>query len=160
LDNIVETGIGVLIGDANGADRAVQQCFADRRYPAVTVYCSGGNPRNNLGSWPVQDVEVDGKKRDFSFFAAKDKRMAERADYGLMLWDGMSKGTLNDILNSIQVKKTVLVYFSRDHSLHTFTNREQLRDFLSNSSEADKSNVRRMLHDLVALDQQQLTLSL
>ncbi|MGZ5441159.1 MAG: hypothetical protein ACXW5U_05340 [Thermoanaerobaculia bacterium] len=31
---------------------------------------------------------------DFEYFTAKDAAMAEQADYGLMLWDGESVGTL------------------------------------------------------------------
>ena len=38
--------------------------------------------------------------------------MAENADYGFMIWDGKSKGTLNNIINLIARKKKVLIYLS------------------------------------------------
>jgi hypothetical protein len=38
--------------------------------------------------------------------------MAVEADYGFMLWDGVSKGTLNNILNLLERGKKVVVYFN------------------------------------------------
>ena len=37
--------------------------------------------------------------------------MSEEADCGIMLWDGKSKGTLNNILNLLEQGKQVAVYF-------------------------------------------------
>ena len=42
--------------------------------------------------------------------------MARAAFYGFILWDGKSKGTLNNILNLLRQQKKVLVYFSPDQS--------------------------------------------
>jgi hypothetical protein len=36
--------------------------------------------------------------------------MAETADYGLMLWDGKSKGTVNNVVNLSRDHKPVVVY--------------------------------------------------
>ena len=38
--------------------------------------------------------------------------MSHDADYGFMIWDGESKGTLNNVLNLVQQGKAVLVYRS------------------------------------------------
>ena len=40
-------------------------------------------------------------QKDFHFHAAKDLAMAETADYGFMLWDGLSKGTLSEHIKHI-----------------------------------------------------------
>ncbi len=50
--------------------------------------------------------------QDFLYHTAKDLAMAEEADYGFMLWDGVSKGTLNNILNLLERGKKVVAYFS------------------------------------------------
>jgi hypothetical protein len=42
----------------------------------------------------------------------KGLAMARDAKYGLMLWDGKSKGTLNNILNLIAAEKRTLVYLA------------------------------------------------
>jgi hypothetical protein len=48
----------------------------------------------------------------FSFYAEKDKAMANHADYGFMIWNGESKGTLNNIINLAKQSKPVAVYFT------------------------------------------------
>jgi len=49
LEKIVERRLPVVGGDASGADRAVQAFFAARSYELVTVLCTGGVCRNNVG---------------------------------------------------------------------------------------------------------------
>jgi len=94
LENRIERGCQILIGDANGADRAVQQYFADRGYRNVTVF-SADSCRNNIGGWPQRKVHRDRPRRDFAYYAAKDVAMAQAAKCGVMLWDGKSKGTFH-----------------------------------------------------------------
>jgi hypothetical protein len=56
--------------------------------------------------------EVPGPKgaRGFDFYSAKDRVMADAAEYGLMLWDGKSKGTINNVVNLSRDRKPVVVY--------------------------------------------------
>lgn len=112
LRNLITNGHTVLIGDANGADKAVQSYFAQEGYKRVRVYCMDGECRNNVGDWEVVAIDSGGRKRDFAYFAMKDARMSLDADYGFMIWDGESKGTLNNVLNLVQQGKSALVYFS------------------------------------------------
>lgn len=118
LDNIIERGHSVLIGDANGGDRAVQTYLAERGYPAVTVYCTNGQCRNNVGQWSVQSVEAT-NQRGFDYYALKDAAMAADAEYGFMLWDGKSKGTLFNIRRLLSASKPVVVYLATGHRFHT-----------------------------------------
>jgi hypothetical protein len=53
-----------------------------------------------------------GAKRDFSYYSVKDLAMAQDAGCGVMLWDGVSKGTLNNIENLLSGGKKTLVYFA------------------------------------------------
>ena len=99
LRNLIESGHTVLIGDANGVDKAVQSFFAGEGYRNVVVYCMDGDCRNNVGNWPIEAVESRGRKKDFAYFALNDAKISLEADYGFMVWDGESKGTLNNVLN-------------------------------------------------------------
>ena len=54
LDTMIEKGLQILVGDANGADKAVQRYFADRSYPNVLVHCMKDHCRNNVGDWPTR----------------------------------------------------------------------------------------------------------
>ena len=113
LDRIIAQGHQVLIGDANGADRIVQQHLAAKHYPNVTVFCSGGRCRNNVGEWPtVAIVPPAGVHGGFDFYAAKDREMASNATHGFMLWDGKSRGTFANIKNLVRDGKPVVVYLS------------------------------------------------
>jgi hypothetical protein len=88
LDRIIAKNLPVLVGDANGADKAVQRYLSDRGYPQVEVFCSDPTPRNNVGAWPVHPVRPDHRRKDFDYYATKDRAMAAEATVGLMLWDG------------------------------------------------------------------------
>ena len=49
LNNIWTGGHRVILGDADGVDRAVQAHLLEMSYRDVTVFCSGETCRNNLG---------------------------------------------------------------------------------------------------------------
>ena len=64
LDNIVKQNFTVLVGDANGADKAVQRYLAEREYQHVVIYCMEVC-RNNVGNWPTHAHTAEsGTRRD------------------------------------------------------------------------------------------------
>jgi hypothetical protein len=109
LDNIVRQGLSVLVGDANGADKAVQSYLARRGYQDVTVF-SMQAPRNNVGTWPVKRHSAPTAKHDRHYYGVKDLAMAKEASWGFMLWDGESKGTLTNVVNLLKAGKKSLLY--------------------------------------------------
>ncbi len=126
-DNIIRQKMRVLIGDANGADKAMQQYFVNSRYDNVVVYCMGEHCRNNLGNWPIRHIMSEHSEMDFAYYSTKDLEMAKEASYGFMIWDGKSKGTLNNVLNLLQQQKKVLVYFSPDKTCHSLGSIDDIR---------------------------------
>jgi hypothetical protein len=118
LDKMIERNHSVIIGDANGGDRAVQAYLAERGYRSVTVYCTNADCRNNVGQWPVRSVAAT-NQRGFEFYALKDAAMAGDAECGFMLWDGKSKGTLFNIRRLLAAEKPVVVYLAADNTCHT-----------------------------------------
>ncbi len=131
IDRIIEKHLPVLVGDANGADKAVQAYLRSRGYDLVEVFCSGESCRNNVGGWPIHSVPVpkNGKRKDFSFYATKDRAMAEAATVGLMLWDRESAGTLMNVLRLVRHHKKAVVYIAPD------------RQFVEVKSETDWSDL-------------------
>lgn len=107
---IVSAEHGVLIGDAQGADAEMQGLLAGYNYEHVGVFCAGDTPRNNLGDWAVYPVPPPVDAKGFATHAAKDREMARRADYGLMVWDGMSPGTCLNILRLAMANKPCVIY--------------------------------------------------
>lgn len=142
-DNIMRQHFAVLIGDANGTDKAMQSYFAAKGYRNVTVYCMGDRCRNNLGDWPTRHVSATRQKKDFAYYATKDEEMARAASHGFMIWDGKSKGTLNNVLNLLKQQKKVLVYFSPDKSCHTLGSMENLAVLLRKCPSIDRRKFER-----------------
>ena len=110
VDNIVANEFPIVIGDANGADKAVQQYLHGKRYQLVEVFCSGGICRNNIGNWRTRNVPVRTRTRDAEFYSAKDRGMAQEATIGLMMWDGKSVGTLLNLFRLLSLGKKAVLY--------------------------------------------------
>jgi hypothetical protein len=130
MDNIVAQGFRVVVGDANGADKAMQAYLHDVGYSHVTVYCSGGRCRNNVGSWPVQEVQVPANVQGREFYTLKDKAMAAEAEFGFVLWDGRSAGAIENVLELLKRNKKVLLFLSPAGEFHTITSAGDLQSIL------------------------------
>lgn len=115
--SIYQKGYDVLVGDCYGVDSSVQRFYANLGYDNVFVYASNGYARNNIGCWKVKNVSVPSEVKGFDFYKQKDIAMANEADYGLMIWDGQSRGTLNNIINLVCQHKNVLLYFTMTNKL-------------------------------------------
>ena len=98
---IVAAEHGVLIGDALGADAEMQGLLAGYNYEHVGVFHAGPEPRNNLGDWAAYHIPPPEGAKGFAVYAAKDREMARRADFGLMVWDGASPGTCLNVLRLV-----------------------------------------------------------
>jgi adenine-specific DNA-methyltransferase len=110
LERIIEKRLPVVIGDADGADKAVQRYLDSREYDLVEVFCAGETPRNNVGDWPLRKIHPPHSTRDFDYYASKDREMAGAATVGLLIWDGESQGTLMNALRLVAQHKTAVVY--------------------------------------------------
>lgn len=126
LDGLIDRGLWFFVGDANGADRALQQRLADRGYERVIVYAIAGSLRNNVGHWKVYLVNPPKGAHGFELYSAKDKQMANDASYGLMLWDGKSRGTLENVRNLLAQRKPVAVYLRSARRFVSLKSREDL----------------------------------
>jgi adenine-specific DNA-methyltransferase len=131
LNNIIHNGHRVVVGDANGADKAVQRYFLDASYKDVTVFCSGDKPRNNLGFWEVQHITPPKGVKGFQFYAAKDREMAHKADFGLMIWDGKSPGTVLNVMRLVRAGKKAVLMNVPEKKGTTFRSADEWTRFLS-----------------------------
>jgi|SRR5208283_1047129 len=146
LDNIMEKQYSVLVGDANGVDKAVQQYLFSKNYRNVFLYCVGEECRNNIGSWETKWVKEPGKQKDFHYYVIKDLEMIRDTDCGFMIWDTKSKGTLNNMVNLLHESKMVIVYVSKDKKFYTL---RALSDLINLAGKYDRnalSSLERKLH--------------
>jgi hypothetical protein len=110
ISSIVAQEHGVLIGDAPGVDVEVQGVLAAYGYEHVGVFHAGSEPRHNLGDWAAYHVPPPPGARGFAVHAEKDREMARRADYGLMIWDGASPGTFLNVLRLALTASPCVIY--------------------------------------------------
>ena len=135
IDKVIEKGLAVVVGDSNGADKVAQKHLADARYGHVTVFCSGECCRNNVGRWKTRHVESSGRKKDFQFYAAKDREMACVAEFGLMIWDGKSPGTILNILRLVRASRKAVLINVPEQRATTFRSKDDWDVFLSECGE-------------------------
>jgi hypothetical protein len=145
LDTMIEKGFQILVGDANGADKAVQRYLADKAYSNVLVHCMKDHCRNNIGSWPTRQLVAPRGAKGFDYYSVKDRAMAEAAEYGLMLWDGKSKGTISNVVNLSRDHKPVVVYLAATRQFRTIKTSDDLRDLLALG---DSDSVERIVSEL------------
>lgn len=134
LDQIIDQGLEVLVGDANGADKAVQRYFSGLGYPKVHVFCMSGRCRNNLGNWRAEEVTAPDGLTGRKFYEVKDRVMTERSSVGFMLWDGKSTGTLANVLRLLDQAKPVVVYYSKSRTSFRLKNTHDFEGFLDQSN--------------------------
>jgi hypothetical protein len=164
LQKIVEKQIRIVVGDANGADRAFQHYLSENKYENVVVFCAGPTCRNNVGSWQQRNIPVARSVTGREFYAQKDKAMAAEADYGFVLWDGKSAGSISNVLELLKNGKPVVVYFGPDKSFHAIKEAQDIAtlmqrcDFDDYRSIDEKIHVERRLRELYGGAQGSLSL--
>lgn len=119
LDKIMEKGFPILIGDASGADKAVQDYLWSRNYDQVVVFCMDGGCRNNIGGWKSRCVVSSNGARGRDYYSTKDVEMTNESTIGFMLWDGDSRGTLANIMRLVGQNKKVVVFVAPINEFRT-----------------------------------------
>jgi len=143
--NIMNNEFRIILGDANGADKALQKFLLDCNYKNVVIFCAGNTCRNNLGNWDVHQVSVDPKLTGRSFYTQKDKEMAIRADYGLVMWDGKSAGSINNVFELLKKNKYAVVYFSPDKEFYNIKQLQDAKNLLKKCDEKSISTIKKKI---------------
>jgi hypothetical protein len=137
LNNILRKGFTIFVGDANGVDKAVQQYLKSKQYDKVTVFCMADRCRNNIGDWPTRSISAtDTQRHDFAYYSTKDQAMVQESDYGLMLWDGRSRGTLRSIVDLVRQGKPVVVYIAPEKTFYSIRRHDHLTKMLNHIDSA------------------------
>ncbi|MEN9902243.1 MAG: hypothetical protein RL651_907 [Pseudomonadota bacterium] len=131
IDNIISSGFDVVVGDAEGVDYSIQRYLYERKFNSVVVFCSGSEPRNNVGQWNIREVKTSHVPGTRPFFTAKDVEMATLADFGFMIWDTKSTGTLSNIFELLSRKKKSLVYVNKAREFFTVSDVSGMENLLA-----------------------------
>lgn len=139
IRKIVDSHFEVVVGDANGADASIQQCLVDLGASNATVYFSGESPRNNLGRWRSRSAGSKHEPGTRAFYTAKDLLMADVADYGLMVWDTRSTGTLSNVIELLSRNKKAVVFINKKKDFMNVGDVQQLETLVKTMSDESKS---------------------
>ena len=111
IDQFIENGDEILIGDCYGVDAVVQKYLEGKDFNNTTIYCSGITPRNNFVSAAKIHSCTEAAKglTGSEFQYVKDIQMAADCDQALMIWDGISKGTAENLKRIKEMAKPFVV---------------------------------------------------
>lgn len=163
INKIVSSDFNVVVGDADGADTSIQECLQRYRAGKVTVYCTGDSPRNNVAEWPVHRVVSKAKAGTRAYFTAKDLEMARNSDYGLMVWDCKSTGTLSNVIELLREKKKSVVFVNKNKDFVTVSDKdglEHLVAFMSDHARAKAEEKIGLTAKIANIAQEQFSLDI
>lgn len=152
IQNILDQGFHIVVGDANGADKALQSYLAAQDYRNVVVFCAGQECRNNVGGWEVNKVPVNPKLKGRAFYTQKDKEMASQADYGLVLWDGKSVGSINNVYELLKSGKKAVVYLSPEKRFMSVNDLNDVGALIKNCELPENHSIHKTLDSSRNLD--------
>jgi len=116
LNRIISRGMQILVGDAKGVDRLVQEYLAKKGYSNVIVYTVCSSPRNLTSNrFLIKNVSVNRNFRGRKLYEQKDIIMTKECDYLFVIWDGKSKGSYNNILRGIEYGKKIKVFYEKEN---------------------------------------------
>lgn len=159
IQELIDSGVHFIVGDAPGCDRAFQRHLASLGELNVIVFSSAPYVRNNLGKWPSEFIDSGLRSKTNAMHAAKDRRMAELCDLGIMIWDGQSAGTLANLLDVISQGKPAYMYNYLDNELVKFEDESSLANYLEVFPEIRDMATKRLKRDKKRSNKQKLDTS-
>lgn len=115
IDKIISNKFEILVGDACGVDKLVQEYCLKKQYFKVTIYSIYDKPRNRASEkFGFKKILVEGTiKKESEKQKVKDRAMTQDCTYCLVIWDGKSKGSYSNILRAIEFNKKSKVYLTQ-----------------------------------------------
>ncbi|PZR04360.1 MAG: hypothetical protein DI536_34425 [Archangium gephyra] len=145
LERMVLQQLRIVVGDAPGADSALQATLAARRYQHVEVFFTGKSPRNNVGAWPTRVVRTTERPGTAAFHSAKDRALAQMSTVGLMVWDGKSAGTVANAGRLVSLGKVCVVFLQPEERFVEVRTPADLEDLVAQSPAETQLEFRRRM---------------
>ena len=116
IKKIIDQNITILVGDADGIDTMVQNYCKRLSYSNVTVYSIYSTPRYKLSNFNTKYIVVGTEsKKERERQKEKDAAMTADCDYSLVVWDGKSKGSYQNIIRAIKSEKKAKVFLQPEN---------------------------------------------
>ena len=121
IDKIIQKKYEILVGDAEGIDKLIQNYLAKWGYENVVVYYIGEKPRN------YQFKNFKTKKVNFDDLLKSERE--KQYDKCFCIWNGRSKGTYENIkraLENRQKSREIVIYYNQTKE---FIKAEKLQEY-------------------------------
>lgn len=132
LDSEMKAGNKIIVGDAPGIDRQVQDYLKKKKYKNVEIYSPGKQSRYLADkSWKNHLID-DPKHEPMSseWLAKKDKAMAKAADKGIaVILDQGAGATRNNIKRLQDSNKNVSVYQINPKNIIGYSKVKKLKNY-------------------------------
>jgi hypothetical protein len=116
INMIIDQNIHINVGDADGIDTLIQNYCKGRNYSNLIVYSIYSSPRYKASGFNKKYIVVNtDSKKERERQKEKDEAMTIDSDYSLVIWDGKSKGSYQNILRAINNDKKVKVYLQYEN---------------------------------------------
>ena len=111
ISKIVSQNMQIFVGDADGIDSIVQNFCKSLGHSNVTVYSIYSIPRYIVSGFShIYIIPETTSKKERERQSEKDAAMTHDSDFSLIIWDGKSKGSYNNIIRALKENKKVKVY--------------------------------------------------
>jgi len=131
--DVLNSNANILVGDADGIDAEIQKLCKSQNYNFITVYTINSKPRNNFGNFNVKNIATNNSIHYKDAFVQKDIAMTNESDYGIVIWDGESKGSYENIVRLIRQNKLCMVYVMKNKKWHIIENASDIKKITNTS---------------------------
>lgn len=138
LNEYINQNVWFLVGDASGADSLFQKKLVESNYSRVVVFTSLDQPRNNFGGWESRCIDTGLKSQSAAKHTVKDRKMVEKADEGLMIWDNESPGTFANAIDFVELGKSCMFWTPKDELLWCLDTPKTLNSLIEENFEIAK----------------------
>lgn len=147
IDECIRQEDELLVCDRNEVDKQVQQYLYNQMYDNVTVYISGrkGPYSYNIGPWREEYCPIGTGSGKYAYYIEQYFVMAEDADIGIIMWDGECEGAFINMINLINLGKTVHLYWVKEQRWEIVNSLEELKDYIGECSEWNSSDTEMIL---------------
>ena len=116
IKKIIDQNIRILVGDAKGVDTAIQNFCKRLDYLNVVVYSIYPVPRYKIPEFNTKHITVSPRLKTVrEKQTVKDIAMTKDCDYSLVIWDGKSKGSYQNMIRAINSDKEVKVFLQPEN---------------------------------------------
>ncbi len=135
IDDYIASGTELMVSDYNMGDRELQCYISSKDYKKVTVVFTRESsefeswPRLNMGKWAYR--ELVSHQYEYGLDLTLTYNMARECDGAFFAWDEIDMEVFVAMLTFLALGKTCIVYSSKNKSISTFNDIEELSKFIT-----------------------------